>query len=160
MSQATLYNQATSLKSRQQWYPTKIIIHLYKHLLSHDTIMTYIVCEHVGGTLLTLCYSMCHFCVFPVFSFDPTTLLTTTRWFETQIRNSDEGTSKRTSFSAPVVVPSSFSNSVCMELSSCCRIISWNCAIPPFGAPLHRPWEHKYWSLRFISQSSYILPPH
>lgn len=44
-----------------------------------------------------------------------------------------------TSLSAPVVVSSSFSSSSCMELSSCCRIISWNWAIPLFATPLLRP---------------------
>ena len=44
-----------------------------------------------------------------------------------------------TSFSAPVAVSSSISSSVCMELSSCCRITSWNSAIPPLAKPLVRP---------------------
>lgn len=50
---------------------------------------------------------------------------------------------KRTSFSGPVAVFSSFSSSLCIELSSCCRIISWNWAIPLSVSPLPRPGQDR-----------------
>lgn len=48
---------------------------------------------------------------------------------------------ERTSFSGPVAVFSSFLSSLCIEISSCCRIISWNWAIPRSVSPLPRPGQ-------------------
>lgn len=66
-----------------------------------------------------------------------------------------------TSFSVPVVVSSSFSSSVCMELSSCCRIISWNWAIPFSAPPLLRPGQARWWKIcgrKFYAVSTYLNP--
>lgn len=98
------------------------------------------LCLHyVGGTLIGTVLQYVSLLCFPSVREWPNHPVITSRWSRRTRGRETESSYDCTSFSAPVEVPRSFSSSVCMELSSCCRIISWNWAIPPLATPLLRP---------------------